>query len=203
MTLDDRWPLAGAPVLRDRLIAAYAGPGRGYHDLHHLEEILDRLDELAAHGLRFDRTTVMLAAWFHDAVYDGAPGAEDRSARWAEEALVEAGVPVSEVRAVARLVRLTERHDPEPGDADGEALCDADLAILASEPARYRAYVAGVRREYADVPDDRFRAGRAEVLRALLDRTWLFRTAHGRARWEQAARDNVTRELSRLEPAPG
>jgi predicted metal-dependent HD superfamily phosphohydrolase len=196
--LERRWPLAGAAALRDRLTAAYADPGRGYHDLLHLEEVLARLEELEDHGAVFDRLTVPLAAWFHDAVYDGRPGAEERSARWAEEALPEAGVPPAQVAEVARLVRLTERHDPEPGDLDGAALCDADLAVLASPPPRYRAYTDGVRKEYASVPEPAFRAGRSAVLRELLDRPRLFTTAYALQHWEPAARANVTRELASL-----
>ena len=198
MDLSARWPLPRAGSLRDELLTAYAGPGRGYHDLRHLAEVLDRLDELADHGVRFDATTVALAAWFHDAVYDGAPGAEDRSARWAEAALPDAGVEPVAVAEVARLVRLTERHDPDPADLDGGALCDADLAVLASPPERYREYVAGVRREYASVPEPLFRAGRAAVLEQLLARRSLFTTSHGRGVWEAAARASVTRELAAL-----
>ena len=198
MGLEERWPLPRAVALRDALLGAYGAPGRGYHDLLHLAEVLDRLDELRADGTPFDGLTVGLAAWFHDAVYDGAPAAEDRSARWAARALVEVGLPEPAVAAVARLVRLTERHDPGTDDVDGAALCDADLAVLASGPERYEAYVDGVRHEYAHVPDPAFRAGRAVVLRALVERPRLFTTAHGRARWESAARANLARELASL-----
>jgi predicted metal-dependent HD superfamily phosphohydrolase len=201
--LERRWPLAGASGLRDRLTAAYADPDRGYHDVLHLEEVLTRLDELRTHGVGFHPLTVPLAAWFHDSVYDGRPDAEERSARWAEEALPGAGVPPAQVAEVARLVRLTERHDPEPGDVDGAALCDADLAVLSSPPDRYRAYTEGVRREYAHVPELAFRDGRSAVLRALLDRPHLFITAQAREQWEAAARGNVSRELASLSAPPG
>ena len=39
---------------------------------------------------------------------------------------------------MARLVRLTVTHDPADDDRDGQVLCDADLAILASPPVRVR-----------------------------------------------------------------
>ena len=76
------WPLSGADGLRAELEAAYADPARGYHDTLHLREVLERLDELGPAG-----TAVVLAAWFHDGVYDGRPGDEERSAQWAERAL--------------------------------------------------------------------------------------------------------------------
>ncbi len=184
-------------ALRDRLKAAWGGRDRGYHDLVHLTEVLGRLSELSEAGVRFPPLPVTLAAWFHDAVYDGAADDEEQSARWAEASLP--GLVADEVvDEVARLVRLTATHDPAPGDAAGEALTDADLAILASDGARYAAYVEGVRREYAHVSDRDFARGRARLLEALLVREHLFCTAHARARWEGAARDNIATELARL-----
>src|SRR3954453_1292871 len=105
MELHDRWPLPDSTQLRDELASAYADPARGYHDTRHLTEVLDRLDELATNGAEFDPTPVMLAAWFHDAVYDGERDAEERSAAWAEHALATCA-PAPVVAEVARLVRL-------------------------------------------------------------------------------------------------
>ncbi len=192
--LSARWPLADAEAVRDELLAAWADPARGYHDSRHLTEVLDRLDELADAGTSFDRVAVGLAAWFHDGVYDGRPGAEERSAAWAETALADPDL----VAEVARLVRLTETHRPAADDPNGCALSDADLAILAAAPTRYAEYLVDVRREYAHVSDDDFRAGRAAVLSDLLAKPDLFHTAYARERWEPAARANVEAELSRL-----
>jgi predicted metal-dependent HD superfamily phosphohydrolase len=190
--LRDRWPVPGLDDLRDTLLHAWDRDG--YHDLRHLTEVLDRVDELDAAGERFDRVPVVLAVWFHDAVYDGAPDAEERSAVWAQEALPDP--PAAEV---ARLVRMTATHLPFPDDANGCVLSDADLAILAAGPVRYAAYAADVRREYAHVPEPDFRAGRAAVLRDLLAKPTLFHTEAARERWEAPARDNVERELGVLE----
>ncbi|MEZ0579637.1 hypothetical protein [Nocardioides sp. MH1] len=191
------WPLTDGLALRDALLAAYAEPTRGYHDERHLAEVLDRLAELASSGATFDRTSVVLAAWFHDAVYDGERDAEERSAAWAEEALPGL-VDAATVAEVARLVRLTESHRPEEGDANGCALSDADLGVLAAPEARYDEYVAAVRTEYAHLPDEVFAAGRADVLRELTSKPRLFHTAFALAHWEEPARRNVERELSVL-----
>lgn len=198
MDLSDRWPLPDCTGVRDELRAAYADPSRGYHDIRHLTEVLDRLDELAAHGATFDATPVLLAAWFHDAVYDGERDAEERSAAWAEDALATAAPPAVVVE-VARLVRLTETHQPEDADANGCALSDADLGILAAPRARYDEYVAAVRREYAHLEDAVFDAGRADVLRGLAAKPHLFHTAYAREKWEAAARANLDRELAALD----
>lgn len=78
-------------------------------------------------------------------------------------------------------------------------LHDADLAILAADPGRYRRYVEGVRREYAHVPEGQFCTRRAMILRELIGGPRVFLTTAGRASWEEAARANVARELAELE----
>ncbi len=193
-SLRTRWPLLEEDGLCRALLEAWGSPERGYHDLVHLNEVLDRLDQLAEVGVRFDSVPVHLAAWFHDAVYDAEAGPEARSAAWARRSL--AGYPEWAVE-VSRLVLLTERHDPAAEDLNGIALCDADLAILAAGPERYAVYRAGVRREYARYDDATFAAGRSAVLQALADGP-LFGTAHARRHWEPAARANLARELREL-----
>ncbi|MGV2916504.1 HD domain-containing protein [Streptomyces alfalfae] len=185
--------------IADNLIERWAEPQRRYHTTEHLTAVLDHIDVLYDHA--DDADLVRLAAWFHDAVYlpDRSTN-EERSARLAERALPEAGLTEAQIAEVARLVRLTTSHDPAEGDHNGEVLCDADLAVLASEPAAYAAYAAAVREEYAFVPDEAFRAGRAAVLHQLLALPRLFRTEHGATHWEGPARENLSTELALLAP---
>ncbi|MCX5297599.1 hypothetical protein OG898_14095 [Streptomyces sp. NBC_00193] len=192
----------------DRLLTAWAEPQRKYHTTAHLADVLARIDVLApadapddatADRAAADRAAVELAAWFHDAVYrpDRSEN-EERSAALAERALPELGIDGDRTAEVARLVRLTITHDPAPGDANGELLCDADLGVLAGTAEEYAAYAAAVRAEYGFVPDEAFRAGRAAVLRQLLELPRLFRTAYGAAHWEAPARANLAAELADL-----
>ncbi|WP_328561144.1 hypothetical protein [Streptomyces coelicoflavus] len=181
----------------DNLLARWQEPQRRYHTLAHLTAVLDHVDALAEHADDVD--AVRLAAWFHDAVYlPERSENEERSARLAERALPEAGVPAEKAAEVARLVRLTVGHAPAGDDRDGQVLCDADLAVLASPPSAYAAYTAAVREEYHFVPSEAFRAGRAAILRQLLDLPALFHTPHGRREWEATARHNLAGELEML-----
>lgn len=180
------WPLDAHLDVRDELLTAWDRDG--YHELQHLTEVLDRLALLGVTD-----PVVLLAAWFHDAVYDGDRDDEERSAEWALRAL-----PAPLGPDVARLVRMTATHDPSDDDPGACALSDADLGILAADPDRYAAYVEGVRRDYAHVSDDDFRAGRVAVLEDLLARDSLFRLPQARELWEDAARANLERELASL-----
>jgi predicted metal-dependent HD superfamily phosphohydrolase len=185
----------GPPAPGDRcpgvdLLTRWAEPQRHYHTTDHLRfmlSVIDRAPQTAA-----DREIVRLAAWFHDAVYD--PRAADNEERSAALASATPGVPAE----VARLVLLTATHVVTPGDANGELLADADLAVLGSPPDRYLDYAHAIRREYAHVPDDAFRAGRSAVLRKLLDLPSLYHLPEHRARWDAEARRNMTGELAAL-----
>ena len=181
---------------RADLAARWSQPHRRYHTLAHLTAVLAALDELAAGGAAFEDEPVRLAAWFHDAVYD--PSEADNEARSAQLAFEFLGQgPLAE--EVARLVLLTAGHQVAPDDANGAALCDADLAVLGGEPEEYQVYTQAVREEYAHVPDPLYRRGRAGVLRSILGHDAIFHTAYGAERWENQARRNVEAELAALE----
>jgi predicted metal-dependent HD superfamily phosphohydrolase len=189
-----------ADGLRARLAERYAEPHRRYHDLRHLHEVLQTVDELA--GAAEDLDAVRWAAWFHDAVYDvHRADNEERSADLAVRELTDLGYDPTRVEEVARLVRLTATHRPADGDSNGAVLCDADLRILASDPWRHAEYVHDVRDEYAHVPEGDFRKGRAAVLRDLLSADRLYRTEVANERWEERARGNLAAELRQLESA--
>ncbi len=203
MDLDRWWPdlLGDQTQIRDRLVSAYDDKTRGYHDLRHLEEVFGRLDMLMPADFP-DRDAVLLGAWFHDAVYEAGTSAgetdEERSAIMAERELATVDAPPQLVDEVARLVRLTTSHEPSPDDVSGQLLCDADLAILAADEQRYAEYVAGVRKEYADLSDEEFRQGRKAILEGLLAKTQLFHTSAAHDAWEEQSRANVRDELARL-----
>ncbi len=192
---DQLWNLLG-----EELLDRWSEPHRSYHAMTHLAAVLrgvgtlDRAGELP----HAQRPVVALAAWFHDAVYSGAAGADEEESALLAETRLGPLLGAATVDETARLVRVTETHDPLPHDRNGAVLVDADLQILAQDPARYAQYMAAVRQDYQHVAEADFRRGRAQVLQRLLERPALFHTALGRARWEQQARVNLRAELELL-----
>lgn len=178
------------------LIASWSEPHRRYHSVEHLRNILAHVEELA--GYAEDADAVRLAAWYHDAVYEGRPDDEELSAQRAEAELSHLKVAPGVINEVMRLVRLTVTHDPEPGDRNGEVLSDADLAALAVPRERYVRNTAAIRAEYTHVPDEIFRKGRLQVLAALLEGPGVFRTERARQEWEAVARENLRAEFETL-----
>jgi len=204
---DGRAPGAGVPPpgqvedALDRLLARHREPHRRYHTVSHVAAVLDTAEDLLAEVDGADAAAVRLALFFHDAVY--APQApaganEAASAALAERELALLGVGTGCAGATSAAIAATADHRLPPDRSPTTAVVlDADLAILAAEPARYEAYVTGVRAEYAHVDDEGWRAGRAAVLTAFLDRPVIFVTAPMHAS-EHRARANLAAELSRL-----
>lgn len=199
--LSSRW----AAVMPDHpgpgreLIRRWGEEHRHYHDRVHLLSVLDSLDLLLEAGADPGPIprAVTLAAWFHDAVYNGVAGRDEQdSAELAARVLPSAGIPAAEVEEVVRLVLLTAGHSPGPQDAAGALLCDADLSVLGQEPDGYRRYLCNVRKEYAHISDADFAAGRTAVVRRLLALDPLYRTAAGRRLWLERARTNLAAELA-------
>ena len=192
-----RWEaiMPGHDALFLDLLDRWSEDHRRYHGCTHLLAVLEALDLLTDPA--DPPRTALLAAWFHDAVYRGVAGQdEEESARLAEERLTDAGLPAADVAEVARLVLLTSDHRPQPGDDDGALLCDADLSVLGGEPEPYARYVAAVREDYAHIGDADFAAGRAAVVRRLLELDPLFHTERARELWIESARRNLQGELA-------
>lgn len=192
----------GLLSVRDDLVARWSEAHRGYHDLRHLDEVLDALTQLRATAITRDTdwASAVLAAWFHDAVYDIAEAAENerRSAALAHTMLAAQGVGADVVDAVVALIEASATHDVHATHGPQAAFHDADLWILAAPADRFDTYCADVRREYAAVPDADYGPGRTAILAPFLEREWVYRTDHARREWEATARNNLARELARL-----
>lgn len=180
----------------DDLLARYREPQRRYHTVTHVAHVLRSVTELLAEVPVPDPTSVRLAAWFHDAVYQPASASNEAdSAALAERTLEGCEVAPERIATVARLVLATAAH--EPAAPDEAVLVDADLGVLAAEPEGYRTYTEQVRAEYAHLDEPAWRVGRARVLRSFLERPVLFHTAPMR-RLDPRARANLSAELQTL-----
>ncbi len=191
--------------VREDLVERWSETHRGYHDLRHLDEVIHALTELRQDALESDTewACVVFAAWFHDAVYDIAAGAENErlSAELARTTLSDNGIGSEVVDAIVSLVLASELHDVDETRGPQAAFHDADLWILSAPEDRFDDYCAAVRREYAAVPDHAYARGRTAILQPFLERESVYRTQHARQQWEPAARSNLDRELTRLAQA--
>ena len=189
---------ADTSALGAALTRAWGEPHRAYHGPGHLADCLRELD-----GAPIDaeqRDLAEAALWFHDAVYD--PHAADnelRSADWARQALIGAGVPEDTAAQVGRLVLLTRHVDP-PAESDrtGALVCDVDLCVLGRPPEEYDRFERLIRAEYAWVPEPVYRVERRRILLRFRLREPLYLTEHFRRRYQAPARANLERALRQL-----
>ena len=175
-------------AVRASLVPRYGEPHRRYHTWSHVLACLDARERIAPNA----PIEVDVALWFHDAVYD--PKAHDNEDKSAQLMLDEMG---DAAKPAVPLV-LATKHAAIPDSEEARIVVDADLSILGADVETFDAYEIAVRQEYAFVPDDAFRVGRAHVLRSFLDRATIFSTAAGRELWEANARTNMARSLRAL-----
>lgn len=198
------------------LIEAWSSNDRKYHGLHHVVELLTRVETLLPET--GDPALIRLAAWFHgvcfstseEATYTNNGGEnEEASALFAEAKLYELGVEPDKARRVATLIRSlrikpaaspTETSRFQAIDIDEQALRDAHLGALAVEPQKYKRYLELVREEYEHIPREDFLRARHAIITKLLSRRQLFVTPLAR-QWDQSARENLAAELQRLNEA--
>lgn len=185
-----------------RLVDAYASPGRYYHTLDHIHQVLATVQRFQDSATAPD--LIKLAAWFHDVVYDTtAKDNEQRSIDCAQEWLQALHVSTSDRDTISRLISSTRHHEPTINTIDNQILLDADLAILSAEAHHYWQYAVAIRQEYAWMPVAQYRLGRRDVLEQFLQREFIYFTAPMRTTAEATARANLRAEIARLSHADG
>jgi len=187
--------------IRDELVRAYTAPDRHYHNLAHIEAMLELMQ--AHERALADPASAEAAIWFHDAVYDTRRhDNEEKSAELAAQRLA-GQLSATRLGLVVTMIQATTGHVVPEGLAD-PARCDCalfldmDLAILGSAPDEFAAYEAAVRREHGWLSDALWIEGRRKVLQAFLARPTIYASPPFRASHEAAARENLRRSLEGL-----
>lgn len=187
---------ARADAVFAELSAHYGAAARRYHTMGHIADCLAVASEHRA--LAFDADLVEFALWAHDVIYDPRRSDNERlSAEWARRALLDLSAPMAFAQDAYALVIATT-HAAPPAAGDAQLVCDIDLSILGASAARFDAYEAAIREEYAWVPAPIFRTRRAEILEQFLARPTIYSTEVFRAKYESAARSNLARSLAVL-----
>lgn len=177
--------------------SSYQQPDRYFHSLSHLEQMLTALIPCKTHIEDWDALAFSLI--YHDAVYDVVTyvtdnNNEDKSADAAQSALQQIGFPHDRIERCRKHILATKKHDLST-DSDTNYLIDADLSVLGLPWPKYNAYRKNIRKEYDVYPDGIYHAGRQRVLRRFLSQQQVYKTDSFHQQFEQASRENMTREL--------
>jgi len=182
--------------IHDGLVSQYQSGIRTYHNLDHVAHCLEEFD--AIRNLCLAPTTVELAIWYHDIIYDTkAENNEELSALRASLDLINiTGVSERYAYDVERLILLT-KHDRTPTNIDGQIIVDIDLSILGQSPEVFDRYEQAVRTEYSWVPDEEFWPRRWSFIIDMLSRKRIFYTEYFYQKFEHMARKNLIRSIMR------
>jgi predicted metal-dependent HD superfamily phosphohydrolase len=188
-------------------IARYTEPQRHYHTLNHVAAMLDCLDK---HRDKLSEPlAVELAIIFHDWIYE--PQAKENEA----ESVVEFETYARQIgldeglRArVARFIDATKMHQictdvSYDEKIDLSFFLDFDLEVLGRNWEDYLTYAKQIRQEYSYFNDEEFCSGRVKVLRNFSARERLFFSEEFFKTSEEAARENIRREIELLETSAG
>ena len=185
-----------SPQLFRQLEEMYRQPTRFYHTDQHISECLAALDQHTALAER--RAEVEIAIWFHDVIYDSRRSDnEEQSASLAIDVLSGLRVARDRTARIEAMILATKSHRAH--DRDSQLLLDIDLGILGQPPAVFARYDEAIRREYAWVPEEQYRAGRADVLKTFLGRPGIYVTRTFRELYERQARENIQQRLVELD----
>ncbi|AFY56006.1 hypothetical protein Riv7116_3554 [Rivularia sp. PCC 7116] len=182
-----------------QIVEAYSNSNRYYHNLEHIQHVLEVIQTLESRTKCFDIKTVEFAAWFHDIVYDTkAKDNEEKSAEYAVELLSSLSIPSNVIKNVKSLILKTKTHQISTSDLDAQVLLDADLAILGSNPDVYSKYAQAIRQEYIWVPEAEYFSARKRVLEHFLQRDNIYFTQLMQQTKEKTARNNLNAEIEKF-----
>ncbi|MDB5281493.1 MAG: hypothetical protein JWO06_568 [Bacteroidota bacterium] len=185
-----------AAIFND-LLQRYNESGRYYHNLTHIQTLLDDLREYFENAIPDE---VFFAIWFHDAIYNTLLGNnEKKSAELAIERLNDLSVPQVLVSKVESLILKTALHlSAESSDIATKVFLDADLKVLGISDDKYLDYTRAVRKEFSMFPDILFNRGRKKFIENTLAVPRIYKTEKFFDLYEQQARKNLQTELNLL-----
>lgn len=170
----------------------YGEAVRRYHTLEHIRHCLREFD--AARPADDIADAVEMALWFHDVIF--VPGAQDNEQLSADcfRELARDCLPPSFIAEVERMIMATTHRLP-PRDRGAAWAVDLDLSSFGLPWPTFLRDSRHVREEMSAQCDDDYYPAHGRFLRGLCARERIYTTEVFHARYEQAARDNITRLL--------
>ncbi len=176
----------------------YSSRNRYYHNLNHIQAMLNLANENSAEIKDFDE--MLFAIWFHDIIYKPTSKEnEKKSAEFSGELLKGFSFNELKKEKIYDLILSTKAHKIlVKSDIDNSFLLDFDLSILGQHCDVYQKYIQDIRKEYHIYPDFLYKPGRKKVLESFLRREKLYFTEKYQNIFETIARENLQKELKLL-----
>jgi predicted metal-dependent HD superfamily phosphohydrolase len=194
------WMLCGAKTDAENqylyLKKRYSESNRYYHNLDHIQNCLNNLDDFCGDSKKIPE--IEFALWYHDIVYNPAEhDNEEKSAAIAAQICRDSGLIIPFCKTVEELILIT-KHDNKPANQFQQIMVDIDLCILGSDPVFFDIYEKNIRKEYSLVNNYDFFAGRKIILERFLKRDRIYYTDYFSNKYEKIARSNLHRAIDIL-----
>ena len=176
----------------EKLSQLYTGQHRFYHGKNHIQECLDKMDQLESEPGHSGN--VEIAIWFHDAIYEaGNSDNEQRSMEWFTDCACD-HLNNESITEIQRLIMVTD-HKNMPGSSTEKFMVDIDLLSFSTPLDKFMADGEKIRNEFYNVSDDDFIRDQIGFLTRLLDRSSIYSTEYFVKHHEKDARSNISHLL--------
>ena len=176
--------------------SSYNKPTRHYHNLTHLDSLVEQL--LTIKNQIEDWQTLTFSVAYHDIIYNPLrQDNEAKSAALAYDRLTQLNLPSTQKEKCKQQILATKKHQVS-NSADTNYFIDADLSILGSDNKSYLNYSVQIRKEYRHFPDILYKPGRRKVLAGFLEMQSIFKTKYFQDKYEEQAKINILDELKSL-----
>ena len=140
---------------------------RSYHNLNHLNDLICQINENKSNFSEKEYEKLMLAAIFHDVVYDPASQTnEEDSAKFLMECAVDK--KNADILDVNQMILDTKTHNSTTNLS--ESFNKYDMNIVERDFDQLLEWEKGISEEYSVYPKEQYKEGRVKFLESLLDK---------------------------------
>ncbi len=148
------------------LLSMWNESHRHYHNLNHLNDLIDQINENKSKYSEKEYEKLMLTALFHDCVYDPTSSEnEEKSADFFENCCLDKNSDVLEVK---QMILDTKTHQSTTNLS--ESFNHYDMNIVERDFDQLLEWENGIREEYSVYPKETYKEGRVKFLESLLDK---------------------------------
>jgi predicted metal-dependent HD superfamily phosphohydrolase len=181
--------------LWSEIFTHYSSSNRHYHNLSHLDYLVNELLQVKGRITNWDLVVFSIA--YHDIIYEiERSDNEEKSAGYAASALSALLAPF-QIDKCKQAILATKTHQYN-NDSDINYFTDADLSVLGATPELYLEYSRQIRKEYGSYPDFMYKPGRQKVIEHFLHMERIYKTGFFFNKYERQARSNLKMEQDQL-----
>jgi predicted metal-dependent HD superfamily phosphohydrolase len=148
------------------ILAMWNESHRHYHNLNHLNDLIEQINENKSNYSQGEYEKMMLAALFHDCVYDPMSGDnEEKSAQFFMECVIDKSNP--DLLEVKQMILDTKTHQATTNLS--EKFNQLDMNIVERDFNQLLEWETGIYNEYKAF-GERYKEGRLKFLESLLDK---------------------------------